>query len=272
MFAELISVLACPWCRSGGLTPDRKISPNERIMNVTLRCSHCPNTSDVKRGIWLAMGPTHRQRSVAQLTNVWPNAIFYESVWRPGALSRFSGRRFPLTEELGEMTAALSPRAGSIMVDVAASEGLYARTLAQSGAAVLAVEHSIPMLKKVLKRATRAGARVVPVYAVAQRLPFLDGLVDGVACGGSMNEIGHRQGAVDEMARILHDGAPLFSMQLTSARTAIGRVLQATLGPSGINFATADEWRSLFESAGLSLASEHCDRIVQRLHLTKRAH
>ncbi len=269
MFAELISVLACPWCRSGGLTPDRNISPVERIMNATLICAHCDKTSQVKNGIWLAMGPAHRQRSLAQLTNVWPNAMFYESIWRPGALSRFSGRTFPLAEELGELTAALAPRSGSIMVDVAASEGLYARTLAQSGATVLAVEHSIPMLTKVLKRAARCGARVSPVYAVAQRLPFLDDSVDGVACGGSMNEIGDRQGAADEMARVVRPGGSVFSMQLTNASTAFGRAMQTALGPSGINFATAAEWAELFTSTGLSRRSEHLDRVVQRLHLIK---
>jgi SAM-dependent methyltransferase len=272
MFAELIPVLACPWCRAGGLTADRNISSDERIMNVTLTCVNCPKSSEVRDGIWFAMGPVRRQRSLAQLTNVWPNAIFYESLWRPGALSRFSGRRFPLAEELGELTAALKPRLGSIMVDVAASEGLYARTLAQSGATVLAVEHSVPMLKKVLKRAVRASARVAPVYAIAQHLPFVDSAIDGVACGGSMNEIGDRQGAVDEMARVLRSGAALFSMQLTTARTAVGRVAQASVGPSGINFATAREWADLFVSAGLSVRTEHNDRVVQRLHLTKLAH
>lgn len=271
MYAELVPVLACPWCRNGDLSPDRSLPRGERIMNLALSCPTCGRVSKVVDGIWMAMGPAHRQRSIAQLTNVWPNAIFYESLWRPGALGRFSGRKFPLAEELGELTAALQPSRGDVMIDIAASEGLYARTLSASGATVMAVEHSIPFLKKVLRRAERANARVVPVFAIAQRLPVADGTLQGVAIGGSMNEIGDRAAAVSEMARVAAPGAAVFSMQLLTARTRVGRILQSLLGPSGINFASADEWTRLFSRDDLSLITNHVDGIVQRLHFAKTA-
>ncbi len=271
MYAELIPVLACPWCRAGGLTPDRALPSGERVMDLTLNCPACSKASQVTDGIWMAMGPAHRQRSIAQYTNVWPNAIFYESLWRPGALNRFSGRRFPLAEELGELTAALTPKPGDLMIDIAASEGLYARTLSASGATVLAVEHSIPFLRKVLRRAQRANARVVPVYAIAQRLPVIDGACQGVAIGGSMNEIGDRLGATAEMTRVAAPGASVFSMHLLTARTPFGRALQAGIRPAGIGFASSDEWNRLFTTHGLELVSDHIDAIVERLHLRKRA-
>lgn len=269
MFPELLPVLACPWCRSGGLIPDRKLDETVRTINLVLTCPSCPKTSEVKKGIWHAMGPVHMQRSIAQFTNVWPNAIFYESLWRPGSLTRFTGRKFPLSEELGELVSALKPGPGDIMVDVAASEGLYARSLAANGATVMAIEHSVPFLKKVLKRSIREKVRVVPVRAIAQRLPVIDGSVEGVGIGGSMNEIGNRSEAISEMARVLKHGSSAFSMHLLTAATGPGRALQGSVGPTGINFATAEEWTRLFSEAGFNIQSSHIEKIVQRLHAVR---
>jgi SAM-dependent methyltransferase len=265
MLPHLVPLLTCPWCRGGDLQLRGPVAANGQIHNGSLSCETCGKVTTIKHGIWRAMGPQHRQRSIAQLTNVWPNALFYESVWRPGALSRFSGRKFPLAEELGELIAALNPQPGSVMVDVACSEGLYARSLAAAGASVFAIEHSVPMLRKVVKRAARQGLPVVAVQAVAQHLPFAAGSTDGVAVGGSMNEIGDRNAAIQEMACVMKPGAHLFSMHLLTGKSAPGRALQASLGPSGIVFATASQWTEAFRAAGLEVRSEHVDAIVARL-------
>jgi SAM-dependent methyltransferase len=239
----------------------------DQIRNGSLRCESCGKSTQIKDCIWRAMGPGKRQPSIAQITNVWPNALFYESLWRPGALSRFSGRKFPLSEELGEMAAAVRPGPGKVYVDIACSEGLYARTLAASGSPVLAIEHSVPMLKKVVMRARRAGVPVVAVQAVAQRLPIADGAMAGAVIGGSFNEIGDRAGAVAEMHRVIQPGGRAFSMHLSSGRTAAGRLLQGALKPNGIVFDTAEGWIRDLTATGLRVETDHRDRIVQRLTL-----
>jgi 2-polyprenyl-3-methyl-5-hydroxy-6-metoxy-1,4-benzoquinol methylase len=266
MLSEVVPLLMCPWCRADGLML-RGDAIKGRVRQGTLSCGECGKVTTIAGGIWLAMGIGKRQRSIAQLTNVWPNAIFYESLWRPGALSRFSGRKFPLSEELGEMTAAMKPSPEQVFVDVACSEGLYARTLAQSGAVVFAVEHSVPMLRKVVKRS--GSLPVIAVQAVAQHLPFATNKTDGVVIGGSFNEIGDRAAAVTEMTRITRVGGTVFSMHLNQARTAGGRFLQGALKPNGIVFASADQWRRDITAAGLHVQSEHTDAIVTRMTLTK---
>ena len=213
------------------------------------------------------MGPHKRQGSIAQLTNVWPTPLFYESLWRPGALGRFSGRRFPLSEELGELCAALEPGPTSTFVDVACSEGLYARTLARNGAAVFAVEHSVPMLHKVVRRS--GDLPVVAVQAVAQHMPFATASLTGAAIGGSMNEIGNRVGATAEMARVIQPTGRVFSMHLNRGRTAAGRLLQAALGSSGIVFDTPEGWRRDFAAGGLVPTNELTDAIVTRMTLMR---
>jgi SAM-dependent methyltransferase len=271
MLPELVPMLVCPWCRADGLSLRGNVERNGQVYTGSLICSECPKTTKIDGGIWRAMGPHRRQRSIAQLTNVWPTAIFYESLWRPGALSRFSGRRFPLAEELGELSAALHPDSSSVMVDVACSEGLYARTLAASGASVFAVDHSVPMLKKVVRRSAPQSLRVVAVQAVAQHMPFASGAADGVAIGGSLNEIGERAPALTEMARILSPTGRLFSMHLLKGRTAPGRSLQASLGTSGIVFASQSEWVDAFTTAGLEVETQHVDAIVSRVTLRHTA-
>jgi SAM-dependent methyltransferase len=246
------------------------MTPAGHVERGRLTCESCARSSDIKDRIWHALGPAKPQATLAQLTNVWPNALFYESLWRPGALTRFTGRSFPLAEELGELSAALRPRSGSVIVDVACSEGLYARSLAASGAVVFAVEHSVPMLRKVVTRAERESATVIAVRAIAQRLPINTGAVDGVAIGGSLNEIGDRHAAVSEMQRILAIGGRLFSMHLTKARTPIGKALQASVRPSGIVFDTADGWRRDLSVDGLVIESDHHEKIVQRMVLVKK--
>ncbi len=286
MLRRLIPLLLCPWCGSEGLTLTGGSVGSERVTDGELGCVTCGKATRVTDGVWLAMGPHHRQRSIAQLTNVWPNALFYESLWRPGSLSRFSGRKFPLSEELGELCAALQPAPHKVFVDVACSEGLYARTLAGNGAAVFAVEHSVAMLRKVVRRS--GDLPVVAVQAVAQHMPLRSGSLDGAAVGGSMNEIGDRLGAVAEMARVIrpprtrnareHSSAAgdnpdgvVFSMHLNRAKTGPGRVLQRSLASSGIVFDTPEGWRRDFAAGGLSIESEHTDAIVSRMTLRPAA-
>jgi SAM-dependent methyltransferase len=265
MLRSLVPFLICPWCSASGL---ELAGTEARVQNGSIRCPSCSKSTVIKRGVWLAMGPHKRQRSIAQITNVWPTPLFYESLWRPGALGRFSGRRFPLREELGEMCAALNPGPGMTFVDVACSEGLYARTLAANGAAVFAVEHSVPMLRKVVRRS--GDLPVVAVQAMAQRMPFLSGSLDGAAIGGSMNEIGDRVGATTEMARVIQPTGKVFSMHLNRGRSTAGRLLQTALGPSGIVFDTPEGWRRDFAAGGLTPTNELTDAIVARMTLTRR--
>ena len=143
--------------------------------------------------------------------------------------------------------------------------------MAAAGAAVFAIEHSVPMLRKVVKRSKRQSLPVVAVQATAQHLPFKTGSAGGVAIGGSMNEIGDRSAAVNEMARVLAPQGGLFSMHLLQGRSTLGRSIQATLGPSGIVFASAADWAASFQAAGLEIESEHIDAIVSRLTLRRSA-
>ena len=212
------------------------------------------------------MGGHHVQRTAAQLSNVIPPVPqLYERLWRVRSLSLLSGRTFPTSEELDELVTALDPRVGSVLLDVACSEGLYARALARRGATVVAVDHSVAFLKRVVRRATRDGLSIVAVRALAQHLPFAEQSFAGVGMGGSLNEIGDQQRAVAEMARVVRVGGSVFSMHLETATTPFGKVLQKAAGVAGVTFPTPDQTTNLFGSAPLKIVNIARDRIVVRV-------
>lgn len=251
------------------MSASRIVGGNEvRIENGTLTCAACGRTTEVIERVWHAMGNHTWSKTLAQLSNVTPpTPQLYERLWRVRSLSLLSGRNFPNDEELHELVEALQPGAGKVFVDVACSEGLYARALAARGATVIAIDHSRPFLRRVIHRA--GDLPIVAVRAMAQHLPIVSGGLDGAGMGASLNEIGDQQTAVAEMARVVRPGGAVFSMSLTTATTTFGRLVQRVLAPAGITVPTADATVEMFERAGLRIDSRRLDRIVLRVAATR---
>ncbi len=244
----------------GRLTEARVVGPGGR------------DPSEIRGQIWQAMGGSRLPLTPAQLSNAMPpSPQLYERLWRPGAMTRFSGRSFPIDEELTELDAALEPTGGSVVVDVGCSEGLYSRHLAAQGARVIAVDHSRMYLRRARLRADRAGVELALVQASAQRLPLLDGSVDAVAIGGTMNEIGDELAALTEVARVLRPGGRCFIVSLLAARHRRGRWLQRVLDLTGIHFPTEDVTRDRFDRVGLRLDELRVDGITARSTLVRPA-
>ncbi len=241
---------------------------DQRIDDGSLICASCGRATEVVERVWQAMGEHTWPKTLAQISNITPpTPQLYERLWRVRSLSLLSGRSFPNEEELHELTDALRPEAGKVFVDVACSEGLYARSLAARGATVIAIDHSRPFLRRVIHRA--GDLPIVAVRALAQHLPIVSGGLDGAGMGASLNEIGDQPTAVAEMARVVRPGGAVFSMSLTTATTRRGRIIQRLLAPSGITVPTADATVEMFERAGLRIDSRRLDRIVLRVAATR---
>jgi SAM-dependent methyltransferase len=226
--------------------------------------------SQVRGGIWEALGGQHPQRSAAQVSNALPmSAWLYESTWRKGAMTRFSGRKFPLSEELDEMYLAIGDIDGGMVVDVGCSEGYYSRHLARRGAKVLAIDHSRAFCTKARKRASKMGVQIAVARAIAQNIPAADSSTDAVVMGGTFNEIGDRSAALAEVARVLRPGGRGYVVSLLHASTTPGQVLQRGLNLTGIHFPTLDETNDLFAGAGLTVAEQRVEGITVRTFLTR---
>jgi SAM-dependent methyltransferase len=194
----------------------------------------------------------------AQLINRIPAAAWgYERLWRPYALSLISGRNFPLDEEVALMIEHLAPRRGGVFLDLACSNGLYARSLARhlpdDQSLVVAIDHSLPMLIEMQRRARAEGLIISAIQGLADELPFHTEGVDGVACGGSFNEFTNADRVLSEVRRVLHPDGRSWWMLAQQATTRAGRWLQRGMRPGGVSFPPAKRLLDSLNAAGLRI-------------------
>lgn len=203
----------------------------------------------------------HGALSFAQAVNLLGlTARVYERPWRVNSLSLMSGRPLPPQRERAVLSAMLGPLEGELWLDLAASSALYGRwlapQLAPSGGHVVALDFSWPMLQEARRRIVAEGhANIGLVRGRGEQLPFATGTLDGVVCGGSLNEFGAAAGSVlQEVARALRPGGAGVFMHLLAQDHGAGRLAQKYIAsPSGIRFDTRHESNALFEQAGLTV-------------------
>ena len=256
MYRELLPYLVCPSCRSALLPRD--VCGDTAIYSATLVCTTCAAHYPIRHGIADFLG-SPRPQSIAQLTNELPQTAWgYERFWRPLALTLLSGERFSLERELALiLSMAGAPRQG-LLIDIACSNGLYARALARAvrgtSAVVAGIDHSLPMLYEAQQRALAGGVRVSYLRAEAQALPFATHAAAGVTIGGSLNEIGDLRACLSEVRRVMLRNAQFASMSLLAAGMP-GAFLQAMLSPGGVRFFPPELLLDLFERAGLRVSA-----------------
>ena len=224
------------------------------IVGGALQCAACGAAFPIEDGIPDFVGD-QPAASLPQIVNdLKPTAWGYERFWRPFALSLLSGEQFTYRRELPLIAGLIEPQRGGLYLDVACSNGLYARALARTlvGTGQIAgVDHAMPMLVEARRRARAANLRINFLRAKAQNLPFAAGSAAGVAIGGSLNEIEDVGGSLAEARRVLAPDGRFVTMTLASASSPGGRALQGLMGSGGIQFWSPDELVRLFERYGL---------------------
>jgi demethylmenaquinone methyltransferase / 2-methoxy-6-polyprenyl-1,4-benzoquinol methylase len=115
--------------------------------------------------------------------------------------------------------AALDPRPGQVVLDVAAGTAVSTVELAGTGATAVAVDFSQGML--------RAGAsRSVPkVAGDAMRLPLADDSVDGVVISFGLRNVADPDAALREFRRVTRPGGTLVVCEFSSPTWAPFRTL-----------------------------------------------
>lgn len=266
MYNDILPVLRCPRCQDE-LTPAIHDTDNSgEIMAATLTCRSCRRVYSVRHGIADFLGRA-QPPTPAQRVNEWSlTAWAYERWWRPFSLTLLSGEHFPYRRELPLLARLAGAERGGIFLDIACSNGLYARaiTRAMRGAVghVLGLDHSMAMLIEARRRARTAGLRISYACAEAQALPVATAAVAGAAIGGSINEIGDLDQCLNEARRTLGLGGRFAAMALVRAQSAWGRATQAALTPGGVVFPTATELDSALRRAGLEPETQEQHRIV----------
>lgn len=254
MYDALLPDLRCPICAGALDLGDARRDAAGEIISGTLHCA-CGAVYPIRDGIADFLGPP-RPPTIAQLTNELPaTAWAYERLWRPFALTLLSGESFPYQRELALVTEWIEATRGGLMVDVACSNGLYARALARAirhvPGHVVGIDHARPMLREARQRARAAGVRVSYLRASAQALPVASSAASGVTIGGSLNEIGDLNACLREVRRILADDGRFVTMTLLKGQSAVGRTVQHIVSASGIAFWSPEELLQRFRAAGL---------------------
>lgn len=201
-------------------------------------------------------------RTLGQLTNeLGLVARGYEWPWRANSLSLLSHERLPFQRERAIFDQLLGRVEGTLWLDLAASTALYGRWLAprlfSGGGEVVSLDFAWPMLQKARLAARAEGQKNLSfVRARAEALPFASGTLDGVVCGGSLNEFGATgvAAALQEVARALRPGGTALFMHLLAAQSGLDAAFQQYVArPGGIAFWSRAETDSLFQSAGLQV-------------------
>lgn len=255
MYQEILPALCCPACRHSLSLEQARIERRDEIIGGVLVCGGCAARYPIRDGVADFLGPP-RPPTPAQITNEWrATAWAYERLWRPFALTLLSRQAFPYRRELPLLVSLAQPARGGLYLDVACSNGLYARALARNlrGAAghVAGIDHSLPMLAQARRYARAAGLRISYLRAEAQALPIAGAQAAGVVIGGSLNEIGDLAGCLAEARRALAPDGRYVAMTLARAATAGGRAIQRLLAPGGIQFWASDELVAHMAGAGL---------------------
>ncbi len=269
MYPEALAYLRCPEHPDQPLilAPGAQAAADGAILSGQLRCQSSGTMYPIDLAIADLLGSGYAPDSIAQLTNYLPpTAWAYERLWRKRALSLFTGEAFGYDRELPLLVELAAPEHGGLYVDVACSNGLYARALAAKLSAdqghVIGIDHSLPMLRQAHTFAHKEQLRISFVRAKAQALPFANQTVAGVVMGGSLNEIGDADRCLSELQRVLVPGGRCVLMNLVQAEHTPGRVVQRLLRPGGITFWSLAELNRRLQATGLRLAHQEQHQIV----------
>jgi demethylmenaquinone methyltransferase/2-methoxy-6-polyprenyl-1,4-benzoquinol methylase len=136
------------------------------------------------------------------------------------------------------LVAAIGPRPGERVLDVATGTGLVATALARSGCEVVAVDQSEPMLdvaRASLARVRELTQRVRFVTGEAERLPFEDAEFDALTFTYLLRYVDDRGATLRELARVVKPGGRIgmveFGVPSRAPLRALWRVYTRRLMP-----------------------------------------
>lgn len=218
-------------------------------------CDQCAARFPIRDHVLdLAQRGDIRLLTLAGLSNDAPFLPWgYENVWRPRSLTMLSGEKFPVARELALLNDWLDAQPGELIVDLGSSTDLYARGIGkrEPAATIVAVDMAMGMLKAGRQYALRGGVKnIAHVRTPAQRLPFADGTMDALVCGGSLNEFRSMDEALCEARRVVKPSGRMFVMSLLAATQMPGKLAQWGARMSGIRFPSLDEFNHTVETAG----------------------
>jgi len=114
----------------------------------------------------------------------------------------------PSYEDMVKTLTGMVDAENGVGLDVACGTGIVTRSIAQTMRLVYGIDISMGMLEKATDYALEKGIRNIRfARGMAKRLPFPDGVFDGVTCSGALHGFPNTVEALSEMARIVRGGS-----------------------------------------------------------------
>lgn len=247
--------LRCPRCGARDLVLGAKSDDELLPEHGAVICHQCDERYPIcKHVLDLTQPDDTRWLTLAGLSNFLPFLPWgYEHVWRPRSLTLLSGEKFSIEREIKLLNDWLAIQANELVVDLGSSTDVYARGIGKwkPSVTIVAVDMAMGMLKAGREYALRDGVKnIVHVRTPVQRLPFADGTIDAMVCGGSLNEFRVMEEALREARRVVKPAGRMFVMSLLAATRLPGKLAQSGARLSGITFPTLGEFNAMIQSAG----------------------
>jgi ubiquinone/menaquinone biosynthesis C-methylase UbiE/uncharacterized protein YbaR (Trm112 family) len=116
----------------------------------------------------------------------------------------------PSYEDMVKTLTGMVDAENGVGLDVACGTGIVTRSIAQTMRLVYGIDISMGMLEKATDYAREKGIiNIRFARGTAERLPFPDGVFDGVTCSGAFHGFPNTEEALSEMARVMRRGARL---------------------------------------------------------------
>ena len=151
-------------------------------------------------------------------------------------------------------------------VDVATGAGFTAFAVAPYADRVLATDIAPGMIRVTRDAAAERGLNnVSAVFSAAENLPFRSGAIDLVTCRTAPHHFHRLDDAMHEIARVIRPGGAFLLVDTCTSEdpevAAWQQVMEVRRDPTHVRNLPPSEWRSLIESAGLTVDFETFARV-----------
>jgi len=139
----------------------------------------------------------------------------------------------PSYEDIAKTIVERVDAENGLGLDVACGTGFVTRHLAQKMRFVYGIDISMGMLEKATEYAREKEiGNIRFARSMVERLPFPDGVFDGVTCSGALHTFQDTVEALSEMARVMKKGARLAVMTIVKGDLSTFKMILERLGAS----------------------------------------
>ena len=242
--------LICPRCRQGTLEAAPESSALCPVCDARYPCEGRLVDLLPERDFPLSL-PQH----IMESSLVVP--IYDSLLWRRNPLLQmFMGLTFD--EEAATILHALRLKPGATVLDLACGTGIYGRRIAERFPVsfVIGLDLSLPMLEFADRRFDAQSSQdLLLIHGDAQDLPFGDGTMDAVLCGGALHLFPDPAKAIGEAGRVVRPGGAFAAAAYYRRQSWLSLFVEQIAGLiGGIRGHSRDEYLQMMHDAGFEQA------------------